>query len=139
MQESYTVITDIDAIDQAFGEESPFRLKSDAKNHNLTQDMLNIIGVDLADEMKGGFEQKTCKALHWTPNRKGNYAKIRAINSKQNFGKSKGYRCIVLCDVIKKEGYLLHIFDHEDKDNLSKKEQKVLSKLVDEYIKALYK
>lgn len=56
MQESYTVITDIDAIDQAFGEESPFRLKSDAKNHNLTQDMLNIIGVDLADEMKGGFE-----------------------------------------------------------------------------------
>ena len=51
MQESYTVITDIDAIDQAFGEESPFRLKSDARNHNLTQDMLNIIGEEISKEL----------------------------------------------------------------------------------------
>lgn len=139
LQVSYNVIADIDIIDQAFGEDSPFRLKSDARKHKLTQDMLNIIARDLADEMKAGFDTNTCNALHWTPNRKGNYAKIRAINSEQNFGKSKGYRCIVLCDMVKKEGYLLHIFEHADKDNLSPTEKRALNKLVDEYIKALYK
>lgn len=138
MKVSYSVVADITIIDNAFGSVSPFRLKTDARNHKLTQDMLNMIALDIAEEMKGGFEQATCKAMHWTPNHKGNYAKIRAINSEQNFGKSKGYRCIVLCDMVKKEGYLLHIFEHADKDNLSPKEKAALNKLVDEYIKELY-
>lgn len=138
MKVSYSVVADMAFIDAAFGAVSPFRLKSDARKHRLTQEMLNVIAIDIAEEMKGGFEQATCKAMHWSPNHKGNYAKIRAIKTEQNFGKSKGYRCIVLCDMVKKEGYLLHIFEHADKDNLSPKEKAALKKLVDEYIEELY-
>lgn len=139
MKKSYSVVADIAQIDEAFGDESPFRLKSDAKNHDLCQEDLKKIAKELAEEIINGFDRKSCSAQYWAFNHQINYAKIRVVDMERKKGKSNGYRCVVLCDMIENEGYLLHIFNHNDKDNLSPTEKTKLKALVNQYVSQRYK
>ena len=134
-----TIIVDIEAIDLAFGEDSPFNLKRDAKKHNLDEEDLETIGKDIADEIKHGFGRPACAAMFWTKTGKGNYSKIRVGDEERNCGKSNGYRCVVLWDSIAKKGFLLHIFEHKNKDNLTHAEKNKLKTLVEQYILGKYK
>lgn len=136
---SISIVADIEEIDNAFGEDSPFRLKKDAKYHNLKQKDLDNMAEAISDEIQQGFDRTACVVIFWTETRKGNYCKIRVANEEKNSGKSGGYRCVVLWDNIAKEGFLLHIFEHKDKDNLTAVEKKALKNLVCQYILNRYK
>ncbi len=133
----YNIFYDADAIDEAFSN-SPFRLKNDVKD--LSETELAEIAKGIGDELVRGFGRKTCVLLY----NKGQkyvlgFAKVRCGDEKHKKGKSNGYRCIVLVDSQNELAYLLHIFTHSVKDNISKKESNSLKKLVDEYIDSIGK
>lgn len=133
------ISTDIDIIEQAFGENSPFNLRRDAKNHDLSGEDLEKLAENIADELlEKGFNNTSRVPLFWGYKRKATYAKIKIAKVSGNFGKSKGYRVIILWDDVIKEGYLLHIFDHNEKDNLKPQEKSKLAYIVSEYIKYKY-
>ncbi len=133
----YNVFHDADAIDEAFSN-SPFKLKKDVKD--LSETELDDIAKCIGDELIQGFGRDACVLLY----NKGQeyvlgFAKVRCGDKKHKKGKSNGYRCIVLVDSENELAYLLHIFTHSVKDNISKKETNRLKKLVDEYIVSIGK
>ena len=128
---------DADDIDAAFVN-SPYKLKNDIKD--LSDNELKKIANDIADELMYGFQRPTC-ILKYKNGKKCfvGYAKIRCNNLKHQKGKSNGFRCIVLVDSHNFIAYLLHVYTHSDKDNISKTEQNKLRLLVDEYVDSISK
>ncbi len=134
---NYKVFYDAEEIDRAF-KNSPFRLKKDIKG--LDESQQENIATAIANELISGFGRPSCIMLYqrrekWVVG----VAKIRSEDKKQNRGKSNGFRCIVLVDTHNKFAFLLHLFTHSKKDNISREEHNSLKKLVDEYIESITK
>lgn len=132
----YKVLIDVPKLYEIFKEDSPFNILKDVKDLEITEDELEILGKNIADELIIGPHSKTYVILHWDDKHLVNYSKIRCQIESSNKGKSSGYRCIVLVDNKEHIAYLLHIYTHKEKDNISNKENNQLHKLVEEYIKA---
>ena len=71
--------------------------------------------------------------------RKAAWVKIRIEDVQRDAGKSNGYRCIVLVDMMNRHAFLLHLYRHShgERDNISSREENKLKKLVNDYVEAL--
>ena len=124
---------------------SPFNLKKDLKNlkkdiKDFDDEELNRILEEIANELYYGINRPPSSvALYWHLSRKAAYAKIKTVDIVRDSGKSNGYRCIVLIDVIHYSAFVLHLYRHShgEKDNISHAEQNQMKKLVDEYVESL--
>ena len=117
---------------------TPYNLKKDLKD--IDRETINQIAEEIANEIKKGIDRPpTSVALRWGLKRKVACAKIRTVDVARDSGKSGGYRCIVLVDYVNKSAFLLHLYrhGHGEKDNIDKKSQNMLNKLVDEYTTSL--
>ena len=117
---------------------TPYNLKKDLKD--IDEDTMVEIAEELANEIKEGLDRPpTAVALRWGLKRKVACAKIRTVDVARDSGKSGGYRCIVLVDYVNKSAFLLNIYrhGHGEKDNIDRKSQNKLNKLVDEYTASL--
>lgn len=130
---TYRVLIDIPKLQEAFGEVSPFNISKDVKNLGITEEILKLLGKSIADELERGPHYKTYVVLFWDKDHVVNYSKIRCTNEYLKKGKSSGYRCIVLVDNNDNIAYLLHIYSHKEKDNISNNDKRQLRKLVEEY------
>lgn len=132
----FAVHYDPDSMD-GIADKSPFNLKKDIKDISLQE--LDAIAEEIANELIQGYNHKPVIIEYITQPRDAAWAKIRTMDIKRGAGKSNGYRCILLLDLINEHAFLLHIYRHghgEDK-NISKKEKSHLKALVDEYSKSL--
>ena len=136
MPKSYKVSCDADAIDAAFVD-SPFNLKRDTKG--FQEEEINRIEKDVADELAYGPHGETYVERYYSKiSRLITYSKVRVEDKKRDRGKSGGYRCVVLVDNKNQIGYILHIYRHgHGEDNIHRKEEKVIGKIVDEYASAV--
>ena len=130
----YSIVCDAEIIDEQFHGLSPFNLKNDVKNINEAQ--LNHIAENIANELVYGPHGKTNVVIYKSKvSFKVNYSKIRCEDNVKKKGKSGGFRCIVLVDNIIHYGIILHIYSHSETDDISKKEENCLKKLVEAYVK----
>lgn len=113
---------------------TPYNLKKDLKDiDDLT---ITSIAEELANEIYSGIQRPpTAVSLHWGKKRQAACAKIRVVDVARDAGKANGYRCIVLVDYVNHCAFLLHLYrhGHGEMDNIDKKAQNMLDKLVDEY------
>ena len=119
---------------------TPFNLKKDLKE--IPEDIIQDIAKEIADELHEHINRPpNLVARYIGRGRKAAWVKIKTLDVQRDAGKSNGYRCITLVDIINRHAYLLHLYRHahgEDK-NISNSEEKALRKLVDEYIESLDK
>lgn len=135
-KKDFQVVYDHAIIDKNFGPYSPFNLKKNLKD--ISESEAIEMSKAIAAELKTGPGRPTYQVLHTSPlNIKITYAKIRCRDRSRSAGKSKGWRCIVLIDNINSIGFVLHVFSHRDKDNISQNEHNALRRVVEEYIKAV--
>lgn len=121
-------------------EKTTFNLRRDLKD--ISKEELKDIAVEIGNEIENGINRPPItSALYWGIKRKATYAKIRVADEKHDFGKSSGYRCIVLVDYVHNSAFLLHIYKHGQgkDDELTNSDKNKLRKLVDEYVAALEK
>ncbi len=119
-------------------EKTTFNLRKDLKGIN--DDELKEIAEEIGHVIENGVDRPPItSAIYWGKKRKANYAKIRVADVKHDYGKSSGYRCIVLVDCVHNCAFLLHIYKHGQgkDDELTKEDKNKLRKLVDEYIESL--
>lgn len=117
---------------------SPYNLKKDLKD--IEEDELNSIMVNVANELCcGPHRPPVSSMMYWGKERKAAYGKIRVVDIKNDSGKSGGYRCVVLVDMMNYRGFILHIYKHGKKrdDDIGRDERKKLSRLVDEYVESI--
>ncbi|MBQ7820449.1 MAG: hypothetical protein IJ341_12220 [Bacteroidales bacterium] len=117
---------------------SPYNLKKDLKP--ITEDELNRILEDVANELYQGVDRPPASSmLYWHRLRKAGYAKIRVVDIQHDDGKSNGYRCVTLVDMINHRAFVLHIYKHGKgkDDKITDKAAKQLRNLVDEYVDSL--
>lgn len=117
---------------------SPFNLDKDLKG--MSEETIVSISEEIANELKNGINKPPTLVLRYLAKLKNAaWVKIKTVDVERDAGKSNGYRCIVLVDIINKHAYLLHLYRHahgEDKD-IDQKSQNKLKKLVEEYSNAL--
>lgn len=128
---------DDDAMEELLSK-TPFNLKKDLKE--IPEDVIKDIGEEIAGELHEHINRPpNLIAKYIGIGRKAAWVKIKTLDVQREAGKSNGYRCITLVDMINRHAYLLHLYRHghgEDK-NISKSDEKTLKKLVDEYTKSL--
>lgn len=119
-------------------DQSPFNLKRDIKD--LSESTLNELQENIANELKYDQDHPpVCSPVYWHSSRKAMYVKIRTVDSERNAGKSGGYRSIVLVDTERHYAFVLHIYRHShgEDDNISKRDQNTLRRLVDAYVESM--
>lgn len=119
-------------------EQTPFNLAKDLKK--LDKTTIESIAEEIANELQYEISHPpVISILHWGKKRQAASAKIRVVDVARDAGKSSGYRCIVLIDCINNAVFLLHLYRHShgEDENISKKAQNQLKKLVDEYEESL--
>lgn len=117
---------------------SPYNLKKDLKS--IKNEELDQILEDVANELYQGVDRPPASSMiYWHNQRKAGYAKIRTVDVRCDDGKSNGYRCITLVDIINHRAFVLHIYKHGKgkDDNISNAAKNQLRKLVDEYVNSL--
>ena len=117
---------------------TPFNLKKDLKG--MSENLILDIGVEIANELHYSIDRPpNLVARYFGKDRKAAWVKIKVVDVQRDAGKSNVYRCITLVDTINRHAFLLHLYRHghgEDK-NISRSEEKMLNKLVDEYTESL--
>lgn len=137
---TFRVYHDPDTINKHFSELSPFNLKQDLKG--ISKDTISNISEEIANELYNGINRPpNIIPLYWGKNRDAACAKIRAIDVARDAGKSHGYRCITLVDMVHKSAFLLHIYrhGHGENENISKRDKNALKRLVNKYVESLEK
>lgn len=117
---------------------SPFNLKKDLKSINKEE--LNKILENVANELYQGVQRPPASSMmYWSPDRKAAYGKIRTVDVEHDDGKSNGYRCIALVDMINYRAFVLHIYKHGKgkDDDVSDNAKNKLKNLVNEYVQSL--
>lgn len=135
--DKYFVYCDPDALEELCSR-TPYNLKKDLKN--IDETTLAKIAEDVANEVYYGIQRPpTIVSLRWSKKRQTACAKIRVVDVARDAGKSNGYRCIVLVDFVNHCIFLLHVYrhGHGEEENIDKKSQNMLDKLVDEYADSL--
>lgn len=131
------VSCDAEVIEEVF-KTSPYNLKNDIRD--LTETQIKKIETAVGEEIMHGFGRNECALLYKIGTKLFvGYAKIRCGDEKRNVGKSNGYRCIVIVDKYNNCAFILHVYTHAKKDNLSHKEKNSLRKIVDEYYESIGK
>ena len=135
--EKFSVYYDPSALEE-LSQYTPYNLKKDLKN--IDEGTLADIAEEIANEIYQGLDRPpTAVALRWSKKRQTACAKIRVVDVNRDAGKSNGYRSIVLVDYVHHSAFLLHLYrhGHGENDNISKRDQNTLNKLVDMYAQSL--
>ena len=115
---------------------SPYNLKKDLKN--ISEDEIQRIAEDVANELYNGVQRPPVTSMmYWSRNRKAAYGKIRTVDVTKGNGKSNGYRCIALVDMVNYRAFILHLYKHGKNDKITQSEKKELANLVNKYVEAL--
>ena len=119
-------------------QKTPFNLKKDLKD--MSDELIQEIAEEIANELQQGIDHPpSIVAPFVDKERKAAWVKVRIVDVQRESGKSNGYRCIALVDMINRHAFLLHLYRHghgEDKD-ISKKDKNKLKALVQEYANSL--
>ena len=117
---------------------SPFNLKKDLKE--ISKESIQSISEEIANELLKGINRPPTTVVRYLAKLKNAaWVKIKTIDVKRDVGKSNGYRCVLLVDTFNKHAFLLHLYRHghgEDED-IDRKSENKLKRLVDEYSEAL--
>ena len=131
----FSVYYDPDGMEEIC-KRSPFNLKKDLKN--ISDEEIKRIARNVADELYLGAERPpVTSVMYWGLGRKAAYGKIRTVDVEHSDGKSNGYRCITLVDMVNHCAFLLHVYKHGKDDIISQKDKNQLKKLVNEYVESL--
>lgn len=117
---------------------SPFNLKKDLKN--LSAELVQRIAEEIAHTLHYDIDRPPSLVARFIEKeRKAAWVKIRIEDVQRDAGKSNGYRCIVLVDMMNRHAFLLHLYRHShgERDNISSREENKLKKLVNDYVEAL--
>ena len=115
---------------------SPYNLKKDLKD--ISEDEIQRIAEGVANELYNGVHRPPVTSMmYWSGNRKAAYGKIRTVDVTQGDGKSNGYRCITLVDMINHCAFILHVYKHGKNDKITQLEKNELKNLVNKYVEAL--
>lgn len=119
-------------------QKTPFNLKKDLKG--MSDELIKEIAEELGNELQHGIDHPPSLVAPFVgKGRKAAWVKVRILDVQRESGKSNGYRCIALVDMINRHAFLLHLYRHghgEDK-NISKKDKNKLKALVEEYVDSL--
>ena len=131
----FSVYYDPEGMDEIC-KRSPYNLKKDLKH--ISEEERKRIAQNVADELYQGANRPPVTAMmYWGLGRKAAYGKIRVVDVENDDGKSNGYRCITLVDMVNNRAFLLHVYKHGNDDKITNQDKNKLKKLVDEYVESL--
>ncbi|MCQ2799795.1 MAG: hypothetical protein MJ228_03410 [Bacilli bacterium] len=137
MNEIKNILVNPEIVQAAFAGSTPFNLKRLAKDYNLGEKDLELIGSEILDDVHNHLKPPTLCTLF-----KEKYLdayieiiKVRVADETSAKGKSSGYRCVALIDYNLGIGALLGIFGKKHQSDLPQTEKNALKKLLKDYIK----
>lgn len=134
---NYRVVIDPTAIDDVFGNISPFNLAQDLKGfrHNFVKSL----SEEIAALIKIGPHGKSFVEISYEYLNKKKIAisKFRIADKEKCQGKSGALRCIAIVDNLNHICIVLHIYEKRKKENISKKSENRLKEMLKSYVDSL--
>lgn len=133
-ESKYLVIIDPEKVNLLFQNISPFNLKKDFKKINDIPDYK--IAGEIRAILQGKVRGKAYTEISYQiyKGKKISISKVRLTDLKQQKGKRGGLRCIALVDDYTLRCIILHIYSKNIKEDITKKEENQLKKLLNKYI-----
>ena len=117
---------------------TPFNLKKDLKG--MSDELIQEIAEEIANDLHHDIDRPPNLVARFIgKGRKAAWVKIRIVDVQRDAGKSHGYRCIALVDMVHRHAFLLHLYRHShgERDNISDRDENKLKALVEEYTESL--
>ena len=133
----YKVIIDPLAIDDVFGNISPFNLARDIKGYS--NDLLRSLSQEIAALLKRGPRGKSYVEIsaEFLNKKKISLSKFRIADKEKWQGKSGALRCIAIVDNLNRLCIVLHVYEKSKKENISRKSENQAKKMLKRYFESL--